>query len=40
MGKRDEMKECEKVSSKNAVTRITFTATRKLFQRLRDEIVF
>ena len=39
-GKWDEMKEFEKASGKDAVTRITFTATRKLFQRLRDEIVF
>ena len=33
-------KETDKAKGKDAITRISFTATRIMFQKLRDEIVF
>jgi hypothetical protein len=36
----DDMKDNDKASGKDAITRVSFMATRILFQRLRDEIVF
>lgn len=36
----DNYKETDKAKGKDAITRISFVATRVLFQKLRDEIVF
>jgi hypothetical protein len=36
----DDMKDNDKASGKDAITRVSFMATRILFQKLRDEIVF